>query len=95
MQQAAWYREPDLFDHLVGAGEQCEWDRQAERLRSLEIDCQLKLGGLLNRKIPRIGAPEDFVHIGGCLAMQGEIIRDTGEQPSDHSRNCSYGNLVD
>jgi hypothetical protein len=34
------------FDHLVGDGEQRERHREAERLRSLEIDHDLELGRL-------------------------------------------------
>jgi len=29
------------FDHLVGAGEQRNWEREAKRLGSLEVDDQL------------------------------------------------------
>jgi hypothetical protein len=36
------------FDHLVGAGEQRRWHRNAERLRDLEIDRQLEFGWLHN-----------------------------------------------
>jgi|SRR5664279_4476408 hypothetical protein len=38
-----------LFDHLIGTGEQRRWHREAERLRSLEIDDELKSSGKLYR----------------------------------------------
>jgi hypothetical protein len=40
-----------LFDHLVGAGEQRRRHLDAERLRGGQIDNQLELGRLLDRKV--------------------------------------------
>src|SRR6516165_7968889 len=42
-----------LFDHLVGADEKRGWDRESERLGSLEVDNQLEFGGLFDRQISR------------------------------------------
>jgi len=47
-----------LFDHLVGEGEQLVGNLQVERLRSLEIDDQLKLCWQHNRQITRLLAFE-------------------------------------
>ena len=38
-----------LFDHLVGAGEQHRRDCEAKRLGSFEVKYQLDLDGLLDR----------------------------------------------
>jgi hypothetical protein len=37
-----------LFDHLIGACEQCGRNRGTERLRSIEVDNELESGGLFN-----------------------------------------------
>ena len=37
------------LDHIVGTTEQCEWDGEAERVGSLEVDDQLDLGRLHHR----------------------------------------------
>ena len=49
------------FDHLVGAGEQRLRDGEAERLRGLEVDHQLILGRLFDRKVAGLGALENFL----------------------------------
>jgi hypothetical protein len=54
-----------LFDHLVGAGKQRRWHGEAERLRSLEIDDELKSGGKLYRQIGRLRAFENFINQSG------------------------------
>ena len=42
-----------LFDHLVGAGQQCQRNFKAKRLRGLNVDHKLEFGWLLNRKVAR------------------------------------------
>jgi hypothetical protein len=44
-------------------------DRQPQRLRSLEIDDQLKLRGLLDGEIGGLGALEGLVDEGGGAAI--------------------------
>jgi hypothetical protein len=44
------------LDDLVGAGEDRRWDRQPERFRGLQIDHQLELRRLLDRKLCRFDA---------------------------------------
>jgi hypothetical protein len=45
-------------------------DRQAKRLRGLEVDDQLKFGGLLHREIGGFGALEYLVDV-GCSSRSG------------------------
>jgi hypothetical protein len=50
-----------LFDHLVGAGEQCRWHNDAKRLCGLQIDHQLELGRLFDRQVGRLRTLENLV----------------------------------
>src|ERR1044072_5946954 len=51
------------FDHLVGAGEQCGWDFEAELPGSFEIDNQLESGGLHNGQLGWFGSLENATGI--------------------------------
>jgi hypothetical protein len=55
-----------LFDHLVGAGEQREWQGDAEHLCGLEIDGKLELGRRLHRKVGRLLAAQNLAGAGEC-----------------------------
>jgi hypothetical protein len=44
------------FNNVIGAGEQRRRHGETERLRSLEIDDEVKLGRLLDRNVGRLGA---------------------------------------
>src|SRR6516164_3896716 len=72
-----------LFDHLVGADEKRLRNGQAERFRSLQIDRELKLRRLLDRKIGRIFALENALDILSSLPVvveQIEVVDDQSAQ---------------
>src|SRR5262249_44784424 len=50
------------FDHLVGAADKRQRDREAERSGSLEIDDQLDLGGLLHGQVSRLFTLENAAY---------------------------------
>jgi hypothetical protein len=68
------------FDDL--AGEDRGRDRQAERLRRVEIDDQLKSVRLLDRQIGRLGAFEDFVNVDHAPTQQIAKVRTIGYEPA-------------
>jgi hypothetical protein len=46
------------FNHVIGLDDQRLWDRDAERLRSLEVDHALEFGHLHDWQVGGLGAPE-------------------------------------
>ena len=50
------------LDQPIRPGEHLRWNRQTDLFRCLEIDHQLKLGGLLDGKVGRLCALQDSVH---------------------------------
>src|SRR5262245_65339132 len=62
----------DLFDHLVGAGEQRRWNFEPERSRGHEIDDEFELGGLHDRQVGSLGAFEDLTGIDADLTPRSE-----------------------
>jgi hypothetical protein len=54
-----------LFDHLVGAGEQCGLHVKAERLRGFEVDYQLVFRRRLYWQIGRLLAFENTIDVAG------------------------------
>jgi len=47
------------LDHLIGAAEQRQRHGDAKRLGGFEVDQQIDLGGLLDRQVGRLLAPEN------------------------------------
>src|SRR5262249_59591512 len=74
------------FDRLVGAADERQRNREAERLCGLEIDDQLHFGGLLDRQIGGLLALENAagvdgsqtIHVGGArsVAHQAAVERE-------------------
>src|SRR3954464_14027363 len=60
------------------------WDREAERLRSLEVDRELILRRCLNRQVGRLLAVEDAIHIGRSLP---ELVRPIGAEGEKAARD--------
>ena len=61
-EELAALAEHGLPDDLVGPQQQRVRDCQAQRLGGLEVDDELELGGLLDRKIGGLGTFEDPVY---------------------------------
>jgi hypothetical protein len=74
-----------LFDHLVCAHHGGCWNCDAERIGCLEINDQLELGGLFDRKVGRIGSVENLAGIDTDLAIRRRIGRAIGDQTADDS----------
>src|SRR5881227_3623207 len=55
------------LDHLVGASEQRQWDGDAQRTGSLEIDEQFDFRGLLDRQVGRLLALENPAGVDASL----------------------------
>jgi hypothetical protein len=66
-QERKW---PNLFDHLVGCGEQRLGQSEAEHLGGLAIDEKLELGGLLHGQVGRFRALKNLVYVDRGATMQ-------------------------
>src|SRR5215831_20672316 len=68
------------LDHLVGAGEHCCWDLEAESLGGLQVEDDLVLGRRLHGEVGRSLAPEDTVNVAGRLPVLLKKIRPIRDQ---------------
>jgi hypothetical protein len=69
-----------LFDHLIGAGEQCWRQIEAKGLCGPRIDDQIKLGWLLDWKIGRLRPAQNLVDIVGGAPKQVRDVCSIGHQ---------------
>jgi ABC transporter substrate binding protein len=58
-----------LFDHLVGAGEQGDRERQAKSLRCVQVYGQFDFHGLLDRQIGGVRTLEDVTTVNAGLSI--------------------------
>jgi hypothetical protein len=72
------------LDHLVGAGEQCRRNVDADPLRRFEIDHQLELDGLLHWEVGRLFAVKNATSID---PLQPVLFRDA-TTVADKSARC-------
>jgi hypothetical protein len=76
-----------VFDDLVDAGERPQRHRDAEHLSGLQIGNELDLSRLLNRKIYRLLAMGDSIHISSCPPEIGRPHRGRRPQVRPRQRN--------
>src|SRR5262245_36341308 len=69
-----------LFDHLVGAGEHCRRNVDAEHLRRLQVDDQLEFGCSHDWQIGGLLALEHATRVQAGLALPIEGVRSVAHQ---------------
>src|SRR6266516_1250357 len=81
-----------LFDHLVGASEQCRRYGEAKRFGRFKVDDQLKLRRLLDWQISGKRALENFTDVDTDLAVCIHNVRIVTHQPT---RRREVAKLID
>jgi hypothetical protein len=81
------YSNSELFDHLVGTGEQRHRYLETESPSGLEIDGEIELGRLLDRQIARLLALEDFAREYAHSPMDGSKADSMADQPNQNSKS--------
>src|SRR5947207_13131160 len=64
-----------LFDHLIGAGEERRGNVDADRLGGFQIDHEIELGCLLDRQLAGLIVSEDAADIDAGLTMRINEVR--------------------
>jgi sulfite reductase beta subunit-like hemoprotein len=75
----------DLFERLSGAHHDFRGHGQAKRPRRLEIDCQIKSRGLLDRQIAALSTLQNFVHICRGTANQRRLLHNSQAHQPMHT----------
>src|SRR5262245_65501560 len=68
------------LDHLVGAGEQCGRDGEAERLSGEQIADEIEFGRLLDWDVGRLGPTQNLVDITSRAPEQVREVWSVGHQ---------------
>src|SRR6516162_8094664 len=63
------------FDHLVGAQQQCRGKVDTERFRGREIDGEIELDRILNRKVAGFHTTQNLVHVDRCAPKLVDVAR--------------------
>src|SRR5262245_43973612 len=82
-----------LLDHLIGSCQERWRDRDPKRLRRLEVDDQLELGGLLDGQVGGFRTLENLVDVGRDAPIRIGNVRAIGQKTSSinefpHGMNC-------
>jgi len=77
-----------LFDHLIGATEERDWDGEAQRPRRLEVDDQLNFGGLLDGQVGRFLAFENSARVDANQTVSVRIAASIAHQASGCGGEC-------
>jgi hypothetical protein len=84
-------RDMPLFDHLIGAGEQCRWHGETKRF--CDLHHQLELGRLLDRQVARLRTLENPIDESGGPTIKISNFGSLAQKESPHppTRSASSG----
>ena len=84
-------KEPRLFDHLIGASDEREWESETERFGRLEVENQFDFRGLQDRHVRGPLAFENSPGVGSGQAVRLADVRTVPHQATGH-RKLAPGN---